>query len=362
MPARFMEGSEAIAEAMVTAGCRFFAGYPMTPFTEVLEHMARLLPRVGGTCINAESELEAIGMAWGAASTGARAATGSVGQGLSLMQESISELCRAQVPLVVVNMSRGQTDYYQSTRGGGHGDYRTPVLAPVDLPEAVELVQYAFHLADQWRNPVLFYGDYYLAHVQESADVHAYEFGPLPAKDWIVDGLNGGTGNAKLVSPLSSTKHHEDRSGYGGHLKFVAERMATMTEGIEPMVETGFVDDADFVVVSFGTAARYVRYVVGLLREEGLPIGFVRPITLWPFPSDEIARVAERARALAVYELNNGQMIDDVRLAVYGRAPVEFIGDLTLDMSGFGISPDYDVERLLVRIRNAFTAQMSEVS
>ncbi len=362
MPARFMEGSEAIAEAMVTAGCRFFAGYPMTPFTEVLEHMARLLPGVGGTCINAESELEAIGMAWGAASTGARAATGSVGQGLSLMQESISELCRAQVPLVVVNMSRGQTDYYQSTRGGGHGDYRTPVLAPVDLPEAVELVQYAFHLADQWRNPVLFYGDYYLAHVQESADVHAYEFGPLPAKDWIVDGLNGGTGNAKLVSPLSSTKHHEDRSGYGGHLKFVAERMATMTEGIEPMVETGFVDDADFVVVSFGTAARYVRYVVGLLREEGLPIGFVRPITLWPFPSDEIARVAERARALAVYELNNGQMIDDVRLAVYGRAPVEFIGDLTLDMSGFGISPDYDVERLLVRIRNAFTAQMSEVS
>jgi 2-oxoglutarate ferredoxin oxidoreductase subunit alpha len=362
MPARFMEGSEAIAEAMVTAGCRFFAGYPMTPFTEVLEHMARLLPGVGGTCINAESELEAIGMAWGAASTGARAATGSVGQGLSLMQESISELCRAQVPLVVVNMSRGQTDYYQSTRGGGHGDYRTPVLAPVDLPEAVELVQYAFHLADQWRNPVLFYGDYYLAHVQESADVHPYEFGPLPAKDWIVDGLNGGTGNAKLVSPLSSTKHHEDRSGYGGHLKFVAERMATMTEGIEPMVETGFVDDADFVVVSFGTAARYVRYVVGLLREEGLPIGFVRPITLWPFPSDEIARVAERARALAVYELNNGQMIDDVRLAVYGRAPVEFIGDLTLDMSGFGISPDYDVERLLVRIRNAFTAQMSEVS
>ncbi|MGO8860119.1 MAG: thiamine pyrophosphate-binding protein [Acidimicrobiales bacterium] len=362
MPGRFMEGSEAIAEAMVTAGCRFFAGYPMTPFTEVLEHMARLLPAVGGTCINAESELEAIGMAWGAAATGARAATGSVGQGLSLMQESISELCRAQVPLVVVNMSRGQTDYYQSTRGGGHGDYRTPVLAPVDLPEAVELAQYAFHLADEWRNPVLFYGDYYLAHVQESADVRALEFGPLPAKDWVVDGLSGGTGNAKLVSPLSATKHHEDRSGYGGHLKFVAERMATMTEGIEPMVEVGFVDDADFVVVSFGTAARYVRYVVGLLREEGLPIGFVRPITLWPFPSEAIARVAERARALAVYELNNGQMIDDVRLAVYGRAPVEFIGDLTLDMSGFGISPDYDVERLLVRIRNAFTAQMSEVS
>jgi 2-oxoglutarate ferredoxin oxidoreductase subunit alpha len=358
MVARLMEGSEAIAESMVAAGCRFFAGYPMTPFTEVLEHLARLLPQVGGTCINAESELEAIGMAWGSAATGARAATGSVGQGLSLMQESISELCRAQVPLVVVNMSRGQTDYFQSTRGGGHGDYRTPVLAPVDVPEAVELIQLAFHLADEWRNPVLFYGDYYLAHVHESADVRAWEFGPLPAKDWAVDGLSG----AKLVSPVSRGKQHRDPAGYGGHLRFVAERMAAMTAGIEPLVETGFVDDADFVVVSFGTAARYVRYVVALLREEGLPIGFVRPITLWPFPSEAIARVAERARGLAVYELNNGQMIDDVRLAVYGRAPVEFIGDLTLDSSGFGISPDYDVERLTERIRNAYTNMMSEVS
>ncbi len=362
MTRRLMEGSEAIAEAMVAAGCRFFAGYPMTPFTEVLEHMARLLPDVGGTCINAESELEAIGMAWGAAATGARAATGSVGQGLSLMQESISELCRAQVPLVVLNMSRGQTDYFQATRGGGHGDYRTPVLAPADLPEAVQLVQYAFHLADRWRNPVLFYGDYYLAHVQESADVAAVDFGPLPGKDWALDGLGGGTGNSKLLSPLSRGKRPEERGGYGEHLRYVGTRIAEMEHGIEPMVESGSVDDADFVVVSFGTAARYVRYVVGLLREEGLPIGFVRPITLWPFPADAVARAAERARGRAVFELNNGQMIDDVRLAVSGRSPVEFIGDLTLDASGFGISPDYDVERLSDRIRAAYAATRSEVA
>jgi 2-oxoglutarate ferredoxin oxidoreductase subunit alpha len=362
MPGRLMEGSQAIAEAMVAAGCRFFAGYPMTPFTEVLEHMARLLPTVGGTCINAESELEAVGMAWGAAAAGARAATGSVGQGLSLMQESISELCRAQVPLVVLNMSRGQSDYFQSTRGGGHGDYRHPVLAPVDVAEAVELVQLAFHLSDQWRNPVLVYGDYYLAHVQESADVTVLDFGPLPAKDWCVDGSGGGTGGSKLVSPLFRQKVREPgMGGYGEHLAFVGDRMAAMEAGITPMVETGFVDDADFVVVSFGTAARYVRYVVGLLRKEGLPIGFVRPITLWPFPSSTIAAVAEHARAFAVYELNYGQMVDDVRLAVNGRAPVRFIGDLTLDMSGFGISPDYDVGRLSDRIRAAFTATMSEV-
>jgi 2-oxoglutarate ferredoxin oxidoreductase subunit alpha len=362
MTARLMEGSEAIAEGMIAAGCRFFAGYPMTPFTEVLEHMARLLPGVGGDCVNAESELEAIGMAWGAAAAGTRAATGSVGQGLSLMQESISELCRAQVPVVILNMSRGQTDYFQATRGGGHGDYRHPVLAPADGPEAAELVQLAFHLADSWRNPVMFYGDYYLAHVQESVDVTPLDFGPPPAKDWCVDGTRSGTGTARLVSPLSRSKRgFEGKGGYGEHLAYTADRIEAMEEGISPMVECGFVDDADFVVVSFGTAARYVRYVVGLLRDEGLPIGFVRPITLWPFPSAAVAQAAERARAVAVYELNKGQMVEDVRLAVNGRAPVRFIGALTLDMSGFGISPDYDVERLVERIRTAFTAHLSEV-
>ena len=153
MTSELMEGSAAIAEAMIVAGCRFFAGYPMTPFTEVLEHMAKRLPQVGGSCVNAESELEAVGMAWGAAATGTRAATGSTGQGLSLMQESIAEAAMAHLPLVILNMARAQGDYYQATRGGGHGDYRTPVLAPMDVAEATVLVQRAFHLADTWRNP-----------------------------------------------------------------------------------------------------------------------------------------------------------------------------------------------------------------
>src|SRR5579864_1733235 len=191
MSTRLLEGSEAIAEAMVAAGCRFFAGYPMTPFTEVLEHMARLLPEHGGTCINAESELEAVGMAWGAAATGTRAATGSTGQGLSLMQESLAELSNAHIPLVVLNMARAQGDYFQATRGGGHGDYRLPVLAPADVAEAVELVQLAFHLSAQWRNPVLVLGDYYLAHTARAVTVDPIDFGPRPPTPWALDGSSG---------------------------------------------------------------------------------------------------------------------------------------------------------------------------
>jgi 2-oxoglutarate ferredoxin oxidoreductase subunit alpha len=350
-----MEGSEAIAEAMVAAGCRFFAGYPMTPFTEVLEHMARLLPEVGGSCMNAESELEAVGMAWGAAATGTRAATGSVGQGLSLMQESLSEICHARLPLVVLNMARGQGDYYQATRGGGHGDYRHIVLAPSDVGEAVRLAQLAFDLADRWRNPVMFMGDYFLAHVQEAVDVSPIEFPPVPDKSWGLDGSTGGSGAAKIISPISRAKRSDP--GYldhGKHLASVGDLVREMAEGIEPMVETLGVDDAELVVVAYGTPARYIRFAVDGLRKEGMPIGFVRPITLWPFPTAAVAAAAEGARGVAVYELNLGQMFDDVRLAVLGRCPVEFIGGISFDGSGFGIAPDLDVELLEARIRRCF--------
>src|SRR5437762_7403375 len=202
MSTRLLEGSEAIAEAMVAAGCRFFAGYPMTPFTEVLEHMARRLPEVGGVCMNAESEREAVGMAWGAAATGTPSATGSTGQGLSLMQESLSELCYARIPLVVLNMARAQGDYWQATRGPGHGDARMPVLAPMDVPEATELTQLAFHLAATWRSPILVFGDYYLAHTASSVAVTPHDFGAAPVDDWSLDGSTSGSGHARLLSPL----------------------------------------------------------------------------------------------------------------------------------------------------------------
>jgi 2-oxoglutarate ferredoxin oxidoreductase subunit alpha len=347
-----MEGSEAIAEAMVAAGCRFFAGYPMTPFTEVLEHMARLLPAVGGVCMNAESELEAVSMAWGAAATGTRAATGSVGQGLSLMQESLAELCHARIPLVVCNMARGQGDYFQATRGGGHGDHRHIVLAPHDVPEAVYLAQLAFDLADRWRNPVVFMGDYFLAHVEQGVEVQPIDFGDPVDRSWALDGTSGGSGAAKLLSPLGRARRSDpDHVDYGRHLARIGDSVRAMAEGVTPMAEVVGVDGAELVVVAYGTPARYVRAAVDLLRDEGLAVGFVRPVTLWPFPSDAVAAAASSARAVAVYELNLGQMVDDVRLAAAGSCPVEFIGGISFDHSGFGVAPDLDVELLAGRIR-----------
>jgi len=351
MTRELLEGSHAIARSMIAAGCRFFAGYPMTPFTEVLEAMAAELPPVDGVCVNAESELEAIGMAWGAAATGTRSATGSTGQGLSLMQESLAELTLARIPMVVLNMARGQGDYYQATRGGGHGDYRLIVLAPMDVTESVELVQLAFHLADEWRNPVLVVGDYFIAHTHQAVDVQRLDFGPPPPKDWALDGSSGGTGRAKLVSPLGDHKQRDHVSyDLADHYLACAEHTKAMIEGVAPMAEVAHVDDADLVVVAYGTPGRYVRFAVNQLRDEGYAVGYVRPITLFPFPTAQVAAAARGCRAVAVYENNQGQMIDDVRLAVLGDAPVEFIGGLTIDSSGFGIGPDIDVAIIRGRI------------
>jgi 2-oxoglutarate ferredoxin oxidoreductase subunit alpha len=316
--------------------------------------MARKLPDVGGVCMNAESELEAVGMAWGAAATGTPAATGSTGQGLSLMQESLAEITLARLPLVVLNMARAQGDYFQATRGGGHGDYRHLVLAPIDVNEAVQLTQLAFHWSATWRNPVVVFGDYYLAHTAQSVVVDPLDLGPSPSTDWALDGSSGGSGGAKLISPLGSAKQR-DGVGYdlSDHYLACADATAAMAAQVEPLVEVEGTEDAEVVVIAFGTPARYVRAAVRQLRAAGHRVGFVRPITLFPFPSAAVATAAERAREVVVYENNQGQMIDDVRLAVLGRAPVRFIGGLSLDSSGFGIAPDLDVDVLRRRIEAA---------
>ncbi len=346
---RLMEGSEAIATAAVAAGCRFFAGYPMTPFTEVLEHFARLLPEAGGVCINAESELEAVGMAWGALATGARAATGSTGQGLSLMQESFSEITLAELPLVVFNMSRSQGDYFQATRGGGHGDYRHIVLAPMDIAEAAELTQLAFHLGDKWRHPVLLYGDYLTAHIQEAVSVERVELGRLPAKEWALDGALGGTGRSRIVSPLGFGKLGQPNPGIERHLRTIVAKQHQIAQQ-EVRVETGWVEDAETVVIAFGTPAKFVRYVVTRLRADGEKVGYVRPITLWPFPYDAVAEAAAGVRTVATFELCAGQMVDDVRLGVAGRAPVVTIGGISTDGSGFGVGPLLDADIIRDRV------------
>jgi 2-oxoglutarate ferredoxin oxidoreductase subunit alpha len=230
------------------------------------------------------------------------------------------------------------------------------VLAPMDVAEAVRLTQLAFHLAWQWRNPVMIFGDYYLAHTTQSVAVERVDFGALPPSDWALDGSTGGSGNARLVSPLGTGKQR-DTVGYdlSQHYKACAQATTDMLEGIEPLVDTGFVDDAEVVVVAFGTPGRYVRAAVRSLRADGAKVGWVRPISLVPFPTDAIVAAAEGARAVAVYENNQGQMIDDVRLAVLGRCPVHFIGGLSLDSSGFGIAPDLEVGTLRARIEEVLS-------
>lgn len=355
MSRRLLEGSEAMAEAAIAAGCRFFAGYPMTPFTELLESFARKLPEAGGVCVNAESELEAIGMAWGALATGARAATGSTGQGLALMQESLSEITRAELPLVVFHMARGQGDYFQATRGGGHGDYRHVVLAPIDVREAVALTQLAFDLADRWRNPVQLYGDFLIAHTAEAVEVAPLAFDPLPPKDWAVDGSLGGTGRSRNINPIGMTKGAKgiEPEAFWKRLQAKHEAIAAR----EARWESELTEDAEVLVVAFGSLAKFARYVVRELRAEGVPAGYLRPVTLWPFPAEALAAAAEGVRCVAVLEQNAGQMLDDVRLAVLGRAPVVPIGGISSDEAGFGIGPLLDPENVRERIQGAFGAE-----
>jgi 2-oxoglutarate ferredoxin oxidoreductase subunit alpha len=353
-PSRLTEGSEVVANAVVAAGCRFFAGYPMTPFTELLEHLADALPDVGGVCINAESELEAVGMVWGAAAAGARAATGSTGQGLSLMQESIAEAAMAGIGFVVFNMARGQGDYFQCTRGGGHGDYRTPVLAPSGPAEVAELVAEAFDLADRWRNPVVVHGDYYLAHTWVDAPEPGEPTPPRPAPHWTLDGSSGGSGGAKLVSPLGTTKQR-DGVGYdlSLHYEQCAERRREMTAGITPRAEVVGVEGAELLVAAYGTMARYAEAARQHLATLGHKIGLVRPITLWPFPTDQVATAVGSAApgaTVVVYENNAGQMIDDVRLSVLGAAPVVGLNSFRTDSSAFGIAPEVTVENLVASL------------
>jgi 2-oxoglutarate ferredoxin oxidoreductase subunit alpha len=333
MAARLLQGSDAVAQAAIAAGCRFFAGYPMLPFTDLLEHMARQLPSAGGVCMNAESEIEAVNMTLGAAAAGARAATGSCGQGIALMQEAIAEAALNEVPFVVFNMARGQQDYFQATRGGGWGDYRTLCLAPKDAVEAVEHTQLLFHLADRYRAPVMMYGDYLIAHTYMSVEVTPLDFGPLPPKDWALDGTLGGTGRSRQIWTWAMGKAGAPGPGPDAHWRRLADKFDEMA-GAETRWEAVDCDGAETVVVSFGTSAPFIEQVVKELRGDGVAIGAFRPITLWPFPEAALAEACGSARRVLVFEVNAGQMIDDVRLAVAGRSDVSPLGRISIDFSG----------------------------
>jgi 2-oxoglutarate ferredoxin oxidoreductase subunit alpha len=323
-----MCGNEALAEAAIIAGCDAYFGYPITPQNEVPAYMSRRMPEEGRVFVQSESELAAINMVFGASATGKRAMTSSSSPGISLMQEGISYLAGAELPAVIVNVMRGgpglgniaasQSDYFQATRGGGHGDYRTIVLGPSSVQELVDCMSLAFDLADVYRMPVMVLIDGILGQMMEPVLFEKKPRRKLPPKDWALTGAaNGGQ---KIVRSLwlgegvleAFNKKLLDRYGQ-------IERDEVLCEQYE-------VDDADIVVVAYGIAARIVSSAVDKAREEGIRAGWIRPITLWPFPTEPISRAADELRIFLTVEMSNGQMVEDVKLAVAGKAPVVFYG------------------------------------
>jgi 2-oxoglutarate/2-oxoacid ferredoxin oxidoreductase subunit alpha len=320
-----VKGNEAIAMGAIEAGCRFYFGYPITPQNDIPEYMSRHLPEAGGTFIQAESEIASINMLMGAAATGARVMTSSSSPGISLKQEGISYLCGSQIPGVIVNMSRSgpglggispsQGDYFQATRGGGHGDYRTIVLAPHSVQECYDLTMKAFDLAERYRNPVLVLGDALLGQMKEPVTPRRYRGKPLE-KDWILTG----TGGRKPRLLKSLYLNDGELTDYNWLLFKKYQRMRR-----EIRYEAVHVEDARLVVVAFGSVARILKNAVATVREEGMSVGLFRPITLYPFPRAALRRLAGSVERFMALELSTGQMVEDLELAV-GSDAVDFYG------------------------------------
>ena len=327
---QMMKGNEAIAEAAVQAGCRYYFGYPITPQSEIPEYMSRRLPEVGGVFLQAESEIAAINMVYGAAGAGARAMTSSSSPGIALKQEGISYIAGAQLPCVVVNIVRGgpglgsiqpaQSDYYQATRGGGHGDYRVVVFAPASVQEAVELTQRAFDVADQYRMPAMILGDGVIGQMMEPVEMPEYKPRPLPKKDWAATGWDG---KSRPRAVINSLYIEADRCE---ELNLALKKQYEEIAKNECMVEEQYMDDAEYVIAAYGTTARIALTAMRQARAQGVKAGLIRPITLWPFPSEAFARAAQKAKKFLTVEMSLGQMVDDVRIAVNGARPVEFYG------------------------------------
>jgi 2-oxoglutarate ferredoxin oxidoreductase subunit alpha len=350
-----MDGSEAIAEAAIAAGCKFYAAYPMSPSTELLENMAAKLPKSGGVCINAETEIGGVNMALGAAITGFRAASGSCGQGISLMQEAIGEAAHNETPLVIFCMARTHSDYMKMTHAGW-GDSRTIVLAPKDVPEAVELTQLLFHLTEKYRVPGVLLGDNLITRTQAGIDIQPIDFGPLPPRDWVLDGSRNGSGKSLAVFTFGYGKHNTPGPGPTGHWQYLADKYLRI-EAAEQRWEQEFTEDAETVVVSFGTAGKFVEAVVRQMRAEGRRIGYFRPISLWPFPGEALASATAKAKDILVFELNAGQMIYDVKLNVENRRAVRAIGGISADPAGLGVGPMLATPIVRKRIEAALAGQ-----
>ena len=321
------KGNVAVVKGAILAGCRAYYGYPITPASEIAEAAALYLPQVGGTFVQAESEVAAINMVYGAAAAGARAMTASSGPGLSLMQEGLSYLAGAELPCVIVDIMRGgpglgniapeQSDYFAIVKGGGHGNYRNLVLAPASVQEMADLTMLAFDLADKYRNPAIVLADGFIGQMMEPLELTASQSVP-PEKPWAVKGTS--ETRANLVSSLFLEPDELEEHEREMEAKYIrARRAETRYELYRP-------EDAEILVVGFGIVSRVLRSMVDHARAEGVKVGLFRPITLWPFPGEQLARVASRVDRVWVVELSNGQMVEDVRLALNGKKPVDFYG------------------------------------
>ncbi len=325
-----MKGNEALAEAAMRSGCRFFFGYPITPQTEISAYMAKQMPKRGGTFLQAESEVAAINMVYGAAGSGARVMTSSSSPGVSLKQEGISYIAGADLPCVIINIVRGgpglggiqpaQSDYFQATKGGGHGDYHLMVFAPSSVQEMADLASVAFDKADEYRMPVMIIGDGMLGQMMEPVSFgEERDLNTLPEKPWATTGT-GMKREKNIINSLYLTPNElEDLNNQR------LERYNLIQEK-EVMYEEYQTEDADLILVAYGTIARIAMSSVNMLREQGIKAGLIRPITLWPFPTEIINKRADSAKAFLTVEMSQGQMVEDVRLAVNGKKPVHFYG------------------------------------
>jgi 2-oxoglutarate ferredoxin oxidoreductase subunit alpha len=345
-----MSGNEACGEGAVMAGCRFYAGYPITPQNELTEYMARRMPQVGGVFIQSESELAAINMVFGASLTGERAMTSSSSPGVSLKQEGISYLAGCELPAVIINMVRGgpglgniapaQSDYFQATRGGGHGDYRTIVLGPSTVQEVMDLTMLAFELSDKYRTPAIILGDGLLGQMMEPVEVKSQ--GHLPVgkagkvtrsqvkKQWALTGCKGR--KPRFIKSLLLGE---------GELEAFNRKLQErykIIEDKETRCETLHAADADVILIGYGSVARILKSAMAKLRMDGIKTGMIRPVTLWPFPYKIVSHLAKKAKRIVVVEMSEGQMVEDVRLSVMDDSKIKFYG-----RSGGGIPTEDEI-------------------
>jgi len=327
---QLMKGNEALVEGAVRAGCRFFAGYPITPQNEVPEYMSWRLPQVGGSFIQAESEVAAINMIFGAASTGIRSMTSSSSPGISLKQEGISYCAGADLPFLIANVMRGgpglgniagsQGDYFQATRGGGHGDYRLYVMAPQGVQEMLDFPHKCYEVAYKYRIPAMILADGIIGQMMESVEIRTPEIDPkkLPEPNWAL-GINNGREKRRITS-------YDLREGMLE--KMILERVKRYKEIEEKEVlwEEKMTQDAEIVLVAYGTSARVSMSAVKMAREKGIKAGLLRPITLWPFPKKRIEELSLKVKTFLTVEMSLGQMVEDVKLAINGKAEVYFYG------------------------------------